>query len=230
MRIEIAGEAGVIIYFGDEISEAVAAKVAAAFQLLSNGSNPAIIDLIPSYTTLLVIYDPAQTCALDCIQWLQRVLSTLRDQAAQPSEVARLEIPVYYAEEVGPDLHEVAKQTGLSVEEVIRLHTEVDYRVYAIGFAPGFAYLGLTDARLRVARKLTPRLKVPKGSVALADNQTAVYPSVSPGGWQLIGRTPIELIDWSAAQVSPFVMGAVVNFRAINREEYLELGGSLDGL
>lgn len=230
MHIEIAGESAVIIYFAEDISPAAAAQVSAAFNLLQESGSDFITDLIPSYTTLLVAYDPIKMNSLELTIFLRQVLSA-QPVATEPAiEQSALEIPVYYGEEVGIDLAEVSKQTGLGIEAIIASHVSTEYRVYAIGFAPGFAYLGLTEPGLKVSRRKTPRLRVPRGSVALADNQTAIYPSVSPGGWQIIGRTPIELVDWRRSPISPFTVGGLVRFRAIGRDEYLGLGGVLDGI
>ena len=117
----------------------------------------------------------------------------------------------------------------LSINGVIKRHNETVYRAYAIGFTPGFAFLGNTPDELHVPRKTTPRLKVPVGSVAIAENQTAVYPSVTPGGWQIIGRTPVNLIDWGSENLALIAMGDAVRFEAISRDEFLVQGGQLDG-
>ncbi len=126
-------------------------------------------------------------------------------------------------------MEDVAKHCQLSMEEIIKRHSEAVYRAYAIGFTPGFAFLGNTPDELHVPRKTTPRLKVPIGSVAIAENQTAVYPSVTPGGWQIIGRTPINLIDWGSKNLALIAMGDSVRFESISRDEFLVQGGQLDG-
>lgn len=230
MRIAIAGESALIIYFGESITADCAGAVARAFDRLQQLQSAVITDLIPSYTSLLVVYDCSLMDSLACKQWLIEQLIALDAAAPLVASVQDIEIPVYYGPEVAYDLNDVAEQTGLGLQEIVERHYGAAYNVYAVGFAPGFAYLGLTDARLRVNRKSTPRLKVPKGSVAIADNQTAVYPSVSPGGWQIIGRTPMELVDWESASISPFQVGSTVRFRPIQRAEYLSLGGTFDEL
>lgn len=231
MRIEIAGESGLILYFSDVITPEAAAQVASIYRHLHQLSDSRISDLIPSYNSILVLYDCLQIDALRCTGWLRReVEKAAQVRAHTEGQSALVEVPVYYGKEVGIDLTEVSEQTGMSTDEIVELHTSVVYNVYAIGFAPGFAYLGLTQDALRVSRKSSPRLKVPKGSVALADNQTAIYPSVSPGGWQIIGRTPMELVDWCASPIAPFAVGGRVKFIPIEREEYLRLGGAFDGV
>jgi KipI family sensor histidine kinase inhibitor len=136
-------------------------------------------------------------------------------------------LPVFYSPEVGPDLLSLAKAKNLSPDDVIRLHHEREYRVYAIGFAPGFAYLGQVSERLATARLATPRAKVPRGAVGIADQQTAVYPSESPGGWNLIGRCPVRMFDPNALDALKVSVGDRVRFEPINRETFLELGGEL---
>ena len=136
-------------------------------------------------------------------------------------------LPVYYAPDAGADLESLAERSGLSVDEVIGLHSGTEYRVYAIGFAPGFAYLGQVDERIAAPRLTTPRLKVPRGAVAIADRQTAVYPAVSPGGWNLIGRCPTRMFDPHATPTMPVTVGDRVRFEAISRDRFLALGGEL---
>ena len=116
---------------------------------------------------------------------------------------------------------------ALPIYDVVNIHVSATYRVYAIGFAPGFAYLGNTDKRIEIPRKQTPRLKVPAGSLAIADRQTAIYPKQSPGGWQIIGRTPISLIDYQRENLTVFEMGAQVSFTPIDRATFLDMGGVL---
>ncbi|CAI8187550.1 MAG: Kinase A inhibitor [Marinobacterium sp. xm-d-530] len=230
MHIEIAGESAVIVYFAQEISPLGASQVSAAFKRLEAAPHGIITDLIPSYTSLLVAYDSSLMSSLDITRYLRQQLSDLVVDVDDSADSSVVYVPVYYGEEVGVDLIEVSHQTGLDVNSIITTHTTTEYRVYAIGFAPGFAYLGLTEPQLKVSRRSTPRLKVPRGSVALADNQTAIYPSVSPGGWQIIGRTPMTLVDWSSSPITPFHVGGRVRFRAIDRQEYLDLGGEFDGV
>ena len=137
-------------------------------------------------------------------------------------------LPVYYAPEAGIDLESLAERAGLPISEVIDLHAGAEYRVYAIGFAPGFAYLGEVDERIAAPRLATPRASVPRGSVAIADRQTAVYPSVSPGGWNLIGRCPVPMFDPDAQPCMPVAVGDTVRFEPISRERFLTLGGDLE--
>ena len=135
-------------------------------------------------------------------------------------------LPVWYGPESGPDLVELADSNGLSVDEVVQRHHTREYRVYAIGFAPGFAYLGEVDEVIARPRLTTPRQQVPTGSVGIADRQTAVYPAESPGGWNLIGRCPVRMFDPLAAVSMPVGVGDRIQFEPISRSEHLELGGA----
>ncbi len=150
-------------------------------------------EAVPGYCVLFVHYDPAQLTYAQASSFLENALS---DAGAAPLPQSRcIEIPTIYGGAAGPDLEEVARQHLMTTAEVVRLHSGRTYRVYLIGFTPGFAYLGELDPALAIARRLTPRTHVPVGSVGLAGNQTGVYPSVSPGGWWLIGRTTLCLFD-----------------------------------
>ncbi len=138
-----------------------------------------------------------------------------------------MSLPVYYSTESGPDLQALADGAGLTIEQVIAIHQQTEYRVYAIGFAPGFAYLGEVDPRIAAPRLATPRQKVPRGAVAIADRQTAVYPAQSPGGWNLIGLCPQRMFDPNANPTMPVQVGDRVRFEAIDKHIFLALGGEL---
>ncbi len=225
MRVEIAGQNALIAYFGEQTSEIVSNTLTAVANQLSAQSPDWLIDLIPSYASLLVIFD------LDLIRHkeVESYLRELNQRSTSTVSVVgkTVTLPVYYSEESGPDLNRVAEQSGLPVDEVIERHQSIVYRVYAIGFAPGFAYLGEIDERLSTPRLETPRLSVPRGSVAIADRQTAVYPAVSPGGWNLIGLCPTRMFNPDHHPPMPVSSGDQVRFEAISRDDYLALGGSL---
>jgi KipI family sensor histidine kinase inhibitor len=164
----------------------------------------------------------------DHLQVAHRVREVLARLEAGATESGRtVVLPVYYAPESGEDLENLAAGAGLSTEEVIAIHSDTEYRVYAIGFAPGFAYLGQVDERIAAPRLATPRQRVPRGAVAIADRQTAVYPAVSPGGWNLIGRCPLRMFDPDAQPSMPVTVGDRVRFEPVSRARFLELGGSL---
>ncbi|WP_240009574.1 5-oxoprolinase subunit PxpB [Marinomonas algicola] len=226
MRIDIAGENALILYFAEVASEQSAADVFAATQALEALVGHGIIDLIPSYASLLVVYDDEY---FDVYRMRYEITQRMQaeNQNFEAKESRTVELPVYYGTDAGPDLEALAKQANLSVEEVIEIHQSQSYQVFAIGFAPGFAFLGEVDQRIAAPRKATPRKAVPKGAVAIADRQTAVYPSVSPGGWNLIGLCPTAMFDASATPCMPVEVGDKVKFYAINKDEYLALGGEL---
>jgi len=226
MQLSYAGDNAVILYLGESTSAAVAARVQAAATAARRVLGDDLIDLVPSYASLLVIYDPLRTDHMSVISRLHGVQEQL-DAASADEGGREVVLPVYYSAESGADLERLAQQCELSVEEVVALHSGAEYRVYAIGFAPGFAYLGEVDPRIAAPRLATPRTKVPRGAVAIADRQTAVYPAVSPGGWNLIGNCPQRMFDPAAEPTMPVAVGDRVRFEPISRERFLQLGGEL---
>ncbi len=186
----------------------------------------ALLELVPSYTSVLLIFDVLKTDH-------QQIAAQLRDASAmlfRPATIATgniIELPCYYSLETGPDLVEVAAMHQLRVAELVRLHSNQSYQVYAIGFAPGFAYLGFINERLQTPRLATPRPQVAAGSVAIADRQTAVYPAASPGDLRLLGDFLTPLFDLNASPMMPFSVGDTVRFVPIERAEFLRLGGQL---
>jgi KipI family sensor histidine kinase inhibitor len=174
---------------------------------------------------VLVLYDAGAVNAVALRRQLRLLLEGLESQPLSPGRL--VELPAWYAPETGADLAALAARAGISTGELIRVHSETEYRVYAIGFAPGFAYLGEVDARIAAPRLQTPRAQVPRGSIGIADRQTAVYPAASPGGWNLIGRCPLRLFDPAATPCMPLAVGDRVRFSPIDREQYLALGGEL---
>lgn len=230
MDIEAVNETTCIVYVGDQINEATADRVAQAERRIRETMADVIRDLVPSFTSILVCYDPDRIDRLAVVSRLKQALAN-DSGAAQDEQCARtIELPVYYGPEVALDLDEVCAVSGLSSQDVIRLHSEQTYRVYAIGFSPGFAYLGSVDQRIAIPRKSTPRLRVPAGSVGIAGTQTAIYPSATPGGWQIIGQTPSKMIDWDSDSLALVQVGDRVKFRAIDREAFLARGGRFDEL
>lgn len=230
MRVEVASENALIIYFADEktqsISEAVSIQVQCAAKQLEQQLSKVLVDLIPSYGSLLVLFDNQATDHAAIRKAIAECCLSA-DKHLEDTSVL-IELPVYYGPQAGPDLISVAKRAKLSTEEVIALHSGQDYRVYAIGFAPGFAYLGKVNSQIATPRLSTPRLQVPKGSVGIADHQTAVYPSLSPGGWNLIGLCPTPLFDSVNEPHMPVKVGDRVRFVPIAREQFIQLGGQLN--
>ena len=224
--ISIAGENSLILYFGDRPSDAIASQVAQVVDQLRLSIGEVLIDLVPSYASLLVIYNPVISDHHLVRAAMRAALDSLTVSNAQ-QRGSLVILPVYYSVESGPDLQGLADGAGLSVDEVIAIHQQTEYRVYAIGFAPGFAYLGEVDERIATSRLATPRQKVPRGSVAIADRQTAVYPAQSPGGWNLIGLCPQRMFDPNLTPSMPVQVGDRVRFDAIDQQAFLALGGEL---
>ncbi len=221
MLVRISGDRMLIAVFGDEVDPAVNERVRRMAALVTALQHPAIEAVVPAYCTLALHYDPdAITWAalLDLLQGCEQRLA----EAVVP-EARVVEIPVCYGHEFGPDLQAVATHAGLSPEEVVRLHSDADYRIYAIGFAPGFCYLGGLDQRIHAPRLTTPRLHVPSGSVGIAGGQTGVYPLASPGGWQLIGRTPLRLFAPDRQPPIPYQPGDTIRFRPIAAGHFARL-------
>ncbi|OUS34443.1 allophanate hydrolase ['Osedax' symbiont bacterium Rs2_46_30_T18] len=225
MHVEIAGENSLIIYFAEVTDPMVSAQVQHAMLQLESSLAGHLIDMVPSYASLLVIYNQFSTDHYFVSACITQALQNLSSAQQQQGKV--VELPSYYSTESGPDLQMLADNAKLSVEEVIAIHSAMEYRVYAIGFAPGFAFLGEVDPRIAAPRLTTPRLKVPRGAVAIADRQTAVYPAQSPGGWNLIGRCPTRMFDATATPCMPVQVGDSIKFKAIDRDQYLALGGEL---
>ncbi len=196
-----------------------------AIQLsISQQFSAEIVDIIPSYNALMIVVDfvsvaPDALAAAIMQRLKDDVLANVKKQSLNSMV---LTIPVGYHGDVAPDLQALARSAGLSVDEVIALHTQKTYTVCALGFAPGFPYLGFVDSRIALPRLATPRQSVAAGSVGIADNQTGVYPSDSPGGWNIIGRTPRVCFDIHrpAAQASIFAVGQRVRFESVSREDY----------
>jgi len=225
MEIISAGENALIVYLGHDTDPAISARVQAATDAIITALGDELVDLVPSYASVLVVYDLLRTDHLAVRKAVHAALDTL--QAADAGTGKLVTLPAYYAAEAGPDLHALAERASLSVAEVVDIHQATEYRVYAIGFAPGFAYLGQVDERIAAPRLATPRQKVPRGAVAIADRQTAVYPAPSPGGWNLIGRCPVRMFDPGAQPTMPVAVGDRVRFESIDKAAYLALGGEL---
>ncbi|MCB1703796.1 MAG: 5-oxoprolinase subunit PxpB [Halioglobus sp.] len=223
--LRVVGENALMLYLGDSADAVTLARVQAATDAIEQALGAELVDLVPSYASVLILYDPLRSDHSSIARRVRACLATLQ---AQPLAGGRtVVLPVYYASESGADLEALAARAQLSVEEVIALHTATEYRVYAIGFAPGFAYLGEVDARIAAPRLPSPRARVPQGSVAIADRQTAVYPSPSPGGWNLIGCCPVPMFTPEHQPAMPVAVGDLVRFEAIGRADFLALGGTL---
>lgn len=225
MKLQVAGENSLILYLGKDVDEATSARVHAAVDIIETALGDHLLDLVPSYASVLILFDMQSIDHMTVVKTLHKALAEATSRAAGKGRTVTL--PVYYSRETGIDLEPLAARASLSVEEVIELHANTGYRVFAIGFAPGFAYLGQVDPRIAAPRLDTPRQRVPKGSVAIADRQTAVYPSESPGGWNLVGRCPVALFNPTQEPAMPIAIGDEVFFEPISRAQFLSLGGDL---
>ena len=224
MRIEVAGENALIVYMGDTLSPCVADRVRFLDQQLRKRLADQLVDTVPSYASVLVIYRPDRI-RMEALQEHIEEFGRATSEPMAKEDGLLVTLPVWYGPEAGPDLMALAETNGLSPDEVVQRHHAREYRVYAIGFAPGFAYLGEVDEAIARPRLATPRQHVPTGSVGIADRQTAVYPAESPGGWNLIGRCPVRIFDPQAAAPMPMGVGDRIQFEPISRSEYLKLGG-----
>ena len=206
------GDSTCLVQLGDRIDIATNRRVHALAVLLEVAPIPGVIESVPAYTTLLVHYDPLKVDFAVVANWLGRLVDQVEINATRTPH--RIEIPVRYGGEAGPDLESVAAATGLSPADVVRLHTQTEYVVYMMGFTPGFPYMGTLDPKLVLPRLETPRTRVPAGTVAIAGEQTGIYPLESPGGWHLIGHTSVRLFDPTSETPFLFAPGDVVCFFA----------------
>ena len=222
-RIEVVAIDCLMVRLFDAIAEDNMPWMLAATRRLREGFGPALVDLVPSYTTLMVHYDLLALSPAQARELIDQALTDLQPQAqgSGPCHV----LPGWSALSVGPELTLLAQRSGLAVDEVIRRHSQHHYQVFALGFAPGFAFMGLVEEQLAAPRLNTPRKRVAPGSVGIAERQTAAYPVESPGGWNLIGRTPAKLFDRERDGYSLMQPGDSVRFEAIGRAEFINLGG-----
>jgi len=223
-------ERAVTVTFADKISLAITQQITNINRQLLANPFPGFEASVPAYTTLTIYFDPQQLLESKLDGWdnLQRVVNYVSDLPEQNAEDQLIrsnivEIPVCYDAEFGFDLDELSLNNKLPIDEIIHLHSTAVYTVSMIGFTPGFAYLGGLDKRLFAPRKQTPRAAVPAGSVGIAGEQTGVYPLTIPGGWQIIGRTPLTLFNADLAQPVLLKMGDRVRFKPIDRITFNKL-------
>jgi KipI family sensor histidine kinase inhibitor len=216
-QYRLMGDRSVLVELGDEISLPVNQKVRELLVALDERMIDGILDLVPAYRSLLVVFNPLEIELETLKRKIDHIAGQLDTSRLPPPNT--IKIPVVYGDEYGPDLEWVAEFKKITIEKVIQLHTEPLYSVYMIGFMPGFPYLGEVPNALMTPRRETPRTHVPQGSVAIAQKQTGIYPVESPGGWQIIGRTPVRLFDPKQKQPSLLEMGDQVKFYAISRKD-----------
>jgi inhibitor of KinA len=220
-RIQQASDHSFMISFGEGISRLHHRNVVRLFGLLRLQPNPATLNLHPAYSSVLVSFDPLRTHPNDFSAYILKLVNQLGAVEVSPPRL--IEVPVCYDSSVGPDLEFVAHHNGLTMEDVVQYHCSVEYLVYFIGFSPGFPYLGELPKRIASPRLPTPRVRVPAGSVAIGGSQTGIYSVSSPGGWRIIGRSPMKLFDPNLDPPSALEMGDLVRFRPIALSEYQDL-------
>lgn len=212
------GDQAIVIEIGTEINEQTGKQVRQISALLEDKSPEWMIEFIPAFTTVSVFYDPCRIIYKTAQAELVELLKQISED--QPAESRTVEIPVCYGGEFGPDLEFVAEHNGLSTQEVIDIHTSGIYSVHMIGFAPGFPFIGGMSEKIAAPRRNTPRLRIPERTIGIAGKQTGVYPIETPGGWQLIGRTPTRLFRPENEVPSLLRAGDQVIFREITDSEY----------
>lgn len=228
LTIYYLSEQAVAIEFGQEISEAFLTQVKQVDDRIHQKPFPGFRTTVPAYTTLSVFFDPVEVIksqglqGTDCFEKVSWYLNQLKNEPVKEASAldAIITVPVCYGNAFGPDLDEVAKIHNLTAAEVIRLHCSVVYKVYMIGFVPGFAYLGGMPELLATPRKPTPRKAIPAGAVGIAGKQTGIYPLETPGGWQIIGRTPLTLFDALRPQPALLKVGDRVLFNPVSDNEF----------
>ena len=208
------GDSSVLVKLGDEIDLIINRRIHALANLIITSSVKGVVEVVPAYATLIVHYDPLLLSFTQMKAYLRTQISQMEESESRKPR--RIEVPVRYGGELGRDLEFVASHCGLHVEDVIRIHSEKIYTVYMMGFTPGYPYMGKLDDRLSTPRLEIPRMHVPAGTVAIAGSQTGIYSIESPGGWQLIGWTPLKLFDLESKSPFLFSPGDEVKFTVEN--------------
>lgn len=221
IKILTAGDSSLLIEFGNEISPEINQKMKTTVKLMKEQHIEGVVDMIPAFCSLLINYDPR---VISYEELYDRMKALVKVEVKAEAGVKRVfEIPVCYGGAYGPDIENIVEHAGLSVEEVIKIHSSRDYLIYMLGFLPGFTYLGGLDERIHTPRLANPRLKINAGSVGIGGSQTGIYPLDSPGGWQLMGMTPVKTYD--PEREVPILMeaGDYIRFVPVDEEEYFRI-------
>ena len=227
MELIALSENSVLILFEQQISQTVFHQVTQCAAIIDSELSHYLVDMVPAYASIHMVFNTTRISHSDFQNKLKKIVQQAELQQVTSKEQTVIEMPVYYGEEVALDIQLIADNAKLTVDDVIRIHSQTAYDIYAIGFSPGFAYMGNVDQRIAMARKQTPRKKIAAGSVGIADQQTAIYPAELPGGWQILGRTPLSVIDYSSSRLTRLEVGNKVRFIPINREDFMAMGGQL---
>ena len=226
IRILTAGDSSLLVEFGKEINPEINRKITATVQLMKAQNIEGVVDVIPAFCSLLINYDP-RVIGYEAIK--ERIQSLLKLETSASEGSKRIfEIPVCYGGEYGPDLGNIAEHAGLTPEEVIKIHSSRDYLIYMLGFLPGFCYLGGLDERIHTPRLANPRIKISAGSVRIGGSQTGIYPLDSPGGWQLMGMTPVKTYDPERETPILVEAGDYIRFVPVDEEEYKRIKELVD--
>ncbi len=220
VRISASGDTAVVVEFGNEVSVELSSQVLSADATVIAANISGVIETIPSFRSLMVQYDPLLTTAAEIIADISPLMDNLTGHQYQARKWC---VPVCYEEEYAADITNVAAATGHTVDQVVKMHSDVLYHVYMLGFLPGFPYLGDLPEALHLPRLTNPRTRVPKGSISIATSLTSIYPFESPGGWHLIGTTPLNLFDVSATPPVIFAPGDQVKFKPVSAAEFINI-------
>jgi inhibitor of KinA len=224
IRIAPAGDAALVLELPPRIDPAINARAIALARAVQQRCGTAVRDAVVGYCSVTVYFDPLLVDGAWLEAEMRAAASVVEDAPVPP--LAVIDVPVCYEPDFGPDLDDVAAFASIGVDDVVRLHASREYRVYMVGFVPGFAYMAEVDPRIAAPRRSSPRTKVPPGSVAIAGGQTGVYPSATPGGWNIIGRTPIRPYDPHRARPFLFRAGDVVRFHPVARDQFDHLAAA----
>lgn len=218
VKILTAGDSSLLLQFGNAIDPEINARIAATVQMMKEQHIEGVVDLIPAFCSLLINYDPRVISYGEMRRRMEKILSVEIAAGARKKKI--YEIPVCYGGELGPDLATIAEHAGLTEQEVIDIHSSSDYLIYMLGFLPGFTYLGGLDERIHTPRLANPRIRIPAGSVGIGGSQTGIYPMDSPGGWQLMGMTPVKTYDPEREIPILVEAGDYIRFVPIDRDAY----------
>lgn len=226
VKITAYGDCGLRVCFSETISVATNKKIRQLTNILASENLPEVIEWIPAYTAVTIYYNPVKTRAESLTEKLQHLLVKMTEIDLPKPRI--IEIPTCYGGELGPDLKEVAKVNHLTEDEVVKIHSERDYLVYLIGFTAGFPYLGGMDSRIATPRLTLPRQEIPAGSVGIAGEQTGIYPLATPGGWQIIGQTPVKLYDPDQNEPILFQAGDYLRFIPVNLTSFEKIQRAIE--
>ncbi|MUP46943.1 5-oxoprolinase subunit PxpB [Gramella sp. BOM4] len=220
-KISPLGDRGILIEFDEEVSENLLQKLLFYKKIIQNSKAKLKLEVTNTYNSLLISYVFTIEDIYSEVSRLKQLVSGANITKFNNYKI--FSIPVCYDPEFGLDLEHISREKNLSLEPIIELHTAPEYLIYFIGFLPGFLYLGGLDEKLKISRKNTPRKSVEKGAIGIGENQTGIYPKSSPGGWQIIGRSPVELFDKNKKIPSPFSAGDRIRFFSVSKEEFYEI-------